>query len=396
MPELSDRINHPISTAELERRWTAVRSAMDARGIDVLVTQSSNPDWGYVRYLADLPHSGYGTTVIFPRSEPMTVVVHGPLGGDVAVDPAGDGELRGVQRVLMNPYFPAAHFTQQMDTDLTSTAMRPYGNRTVGVVGANHMPSPLVDSLRRDIAGGQLVDATDLVDEIKVIKSEEEQVLIRRTAQLQDAAMSAAIAAIKPGARDRDVAAAAEHVSRSMGSEYGVYMVGSSAPGDPAARPRPAHQQERVIQAGDIVAILVENSGPGGYYCELGRTAVLGRAPHRLLEEHVRVREAQQATLDRLRPGVSCAEIWQAHNDHMTALDRPIESRIHAHGQGYDLVERPVVRFDEPMPLRADMNITCHPAYVHEGLYSWICDNHLTRDGAPEAIHSFTAEITEV
>jgi hypothetical protein len=28
---LSERLNTPISTAELERRWAAVRTAMDAR-----------------------------------------------------------------------------------------------------------------------------------------------------------------------------------------------------------------------------------------------------------------------------------------------------------------------------------------------------------------------------
>src|SRR5260370_38757295 len=40
MPELSERLNTPISTAELERRWKAVRAAMERDRIDVLVMQN--------------------------------------------------------------------------------------------------------------------------------------------------------------------------------------------------------------------------------------------------------------------------------------------------------------------------------------------------------------------
>ena len=37
MADESERLNAPISTKELERRWTAVRKAMEAQKIDVLV-----------------------------------------------------------------------------------------------------------------------------------------------------------------------------------------------------------------------------------------------------------------------------------------------------------------------------------------------------------------------
>jgi hypothetical protein len=34
--QLSERLNTPISTAELDRRWAAVRAAMEADKIDVI------------------------------------------------------------------------------------------------------------------------------------------------------------------------------------------------------------------------------------------------------------------------------------------------------------------------------------------------------------------------
>jgi len=39
---MDERLFNPISTAELERRWTAVRKIMAERKIDALVMQNSN------------------------------------------------------------------------------------------------------------------------------------------------------------------------------------------------------------------------------------------------------------------------------------------------------------------------------------------------------------------
>ena len=73
---LSERLNTPISTAELERRWRLVRAAMEREKIDVLLMQNNNDHMGgYVRYFTDMPATnGYPNTVIFPRDDEMTVV----------------------------------------------------------------------------------------------------------------------------------------------------------------------------------------------------------------------------------------------------------------------------------------------------------------------------------
>ena len=83
MAELSERLNTPISTTELQRRWTAVRAAMQAQKIDVLLMQNNNDYMGgYVKYFTDMPATnGYPNTVVFPREDDMTVVCQGPFGG---------------------------------------------------------------------------------------------------------------------------------------------------------------------------------------------------------------------------------------------------------------------------------------------------------------------------
>ena len=53
---LSERLNTPISTAELERRWQVVRAAMAQAKIDALLMQNNNDYMGgYVKYFTDLP-----------------------------------------------------------------------------------------------------------------------------------------------------------------------------------------------------------------------------------------------------------------------------------------------------------------------------------------------------
>ena len=97
---LSERLNTPISNAELERRWRAVRAAMEREKIDVLLMQNNNDHMGgYVRYFTDMPATnGYPNTVVFPRDDEMTVVCQGPFGGSEAPGAGGDQSWRGVKQ----------------------------------------------------------------------------------------------------------------------------------------------------------------------------------------------------------------------------------------------------------------------------------------------------------
>ena len=178
-----------------------------------------------------------------------------------------------------------------------------------------------------------------------------------------------------------------------LGGEQGIYLCASMAPGEPALF-GPRHMQDRVIRAGDRFALLVETNGPGGQYAELGRMCVLGEPDESMLEDLEFVLEAQRKTLELLRPGTPCAEAFAGYNEFMREHGRPQEERIHCHSQGYDLVERPLIRADETFSVEANMNITCHPGYVRDGHLAWICDNFLLGEGgAIERLHRFPQTI---
>ena len=133
-------------------------------------------------------------------------------------------------------------------------------------------------------SNARFVDASDLVDRIKVIKSPEERELVRRAAAMQDGAMRAAFAAVEPGMRDSDIAAIAQCYSQRHGSENGIYLCASMPLGKPSNFGQ-RHYQNRVIQEGDVIALLVEDSGPGGMYTELGRTCVVGKVSQEMKDE---------------------------------------------------------------------------------------------------------------
>lgn len=398
MVELSEKLNTPISTQELERRWAAVRAAMEEHGIDVLVMQNNNDHMGgYVKYFTDMPATnGYPRTVVFPKDDAMTMVSQGPLDVDRQIPVEGDGMLRGVKRVLTTPSYASAHFTKDYDPELAVKALQPFAKGTIGFLGTYQMSYAATDYIMKAFPDAEYVDASEAVDHIKVIKSDEELALIRRSAAMQDAAMEAAFAAIEPGMKDSDIAALARQVSEEIGSEQGIYLCASAPLGRPATF-GPRHMQNRVIQEGDQYVLLVENNGPGGFYTELGRTCVLGKVSQRLQDEFAFTLEARKFTLGLLEPGTPAKDIWDAYNAFMRENGRPEERRLYCHGQGYDLVERPLIRHDETMTIEANMNIVIHPTYVLDDLMSWVCDNYIIGpEGPGERLHKYPEEIVEI
>src|SRR5438034_6811602 len=107
--------------------------------------------------------------------------------------------------------------------------------------------------------------------------------------------------------------------------------------------------QGRTLRAGDHLVLLIENNGPGGFFAEIARTLVLGKASNELIDGFEAMKEAQIHTLALMKPGASCRDIAIAHDAYMKQRGLPPELRLYAHSQGYDMVERPMLRADESM-----------------------------------------------
>jgi hypothetical protein len=139
--EMNERLLNPVSNAELDRRWTAVRAAMADHGIDALIVQSNN-DWlgGHAKWLTDHPATnGYPKTVVFHANDWMTVVDMGPRGGRRKL--GGNDEVhRGVGEILTTPAFTSVAYTDEYQAELVVSDIKRRRYGAVGIAGGGALP----------------------------------------------------------------------------------------------------------------------------------------------------------------------------------------------------------------------------------------------------------------
>jgi Xaa-Pro aminopeptidase len=393
----ASRILTRISGAELARRWSAVHRTMQDRGIDAVVMQNTN-DWlgGYVKWFTDLPaNNGYPRTVVFNADAPMTVVEMGPSNVR-RMFASGETLHRGVGEMLCTPSFTSIEYTDRDDVELAIEALRRHPNRTIGLIAPGALPYAFVSALKQQFAATCFIDVTADIDAIKAIKSEEEIALIRRTAQVQDEVFAEVLKVIGPGLRDIDVTSIAQRRGQILGSEQGIFLGGSSPLGirSPFV---PRYMQGRTLEKGDHLSLLIEINGPGGFYTEIARTVVLGKASSELKDAFAAVKAAQEYSLSLMKPGTPVKEIFAKHNAYMTSNGMPAEARLYAHGQGYDMVERPLIRQDDDMTLQQGMCLAVHPGYETPSLFAVICDNYLIEAHGPgDCLHQTAKTLFEI
>ena len=386
------RMRDPVSTAELERRWAATRAAMRTAGLDAIVVQSKE-DWmnGYSRWFTDQPATNaYPRSVIFPLEGLMTTCDVGDYGKEMALD-GNDPMQRGVGRRVFVPSFNGAvDYNGRYDAELMATEIRRNGYRNVGLVCPNGMYHGFVAGLQERLKDVGLVNASDLVDTIKAVKSAEEIGMLKRTAAMQDEIFARLLDYLRPGMKEYEVTAWIQYQGQLRGSNQGLHFC-PSAPTPPFV-PMNRYHQSREIGKADAVFVLIENNGPGGMYTELGRVITMGKASQQLQDALAANRAAQAYDLSLMKPGAKCSEIFAVHNEYMRSDGHTDKKRILSHGQGYEMVERPLIRHDENMVLRENMHLAIHP---HGGVQ--LIDNYVIGPNGPlECLHRTPKEIFEV
>jgi Xaa-Pro aminopeptidase len=388
-----ERLTKGVSSLELERRWALAREIMSENRVDYLLMRNDDEYLGgYIKWFSDFSarHS-YPQTVIFPHDDEMTLIRSGPFPPGEPSPP--QWAIRGVKQRLNAPFFPSAHYTHTYDAEYAVSVLKEKKDAVIGLVGKSYIPLNFYEYLVKHLPGARFVDMTDQIDHIKVVKSAEEIELIKATARMQDEAMEELRGKIRPGMRDFELFAEAERAVTIRGSERQLVLVGSAPKGIPAPF-ETRRYQNRVIQEGDQIALLIEVNGPGGFYTEIARLFSIGPPSQELVDAFANAVEGQRNALNLLKPGVEPSEILAANNKFLKRKGYKPELRLFAHGQGYDLVERPLFIKDETMALKAGMNLTVHPTTATDTVWGHICDNYLIGpDGPGECLHRTPKEI---
>jgi Xaa-Pro aminopeptidase len=339
------RLVPSVSSGELERRWRAAREMMQDRKIDFLLMRQDEEYYGgYVRWFS----------AVAPR--------HG--------------------------------YTNTLDAELAVGVLGKKKGATIGWVGMSSLNAPFYNYVTKHLPGATFVDVTDAIDYLKAMKSPEEIEFIKGTAALQDAALDYVRQRIRPGMKDLDIHAEADYISTKLGSTRLQVLISSYHPGEEPMGFMGRHFMNRVVREGDQVVVLLEGNGPGGFYTEIARVFSLGEPAQEAKDGFACAVEAQKLTVSMLEPGANPKDIWDANNEFLQKNGSGPEGRLYAHGEGYELVERPAVRYDEPMKIRAGMNIAVHPVWKNSRTWITLCDNYLvTENGVAPCLHKTPKEI---
>ncbi|WP_119459168.1 M24 family metallopeptidase [Rhodospirillaceae bacterium SYSU D60014] len=176
-----------------------------------------------------------------------------------------------------------------------------------------------------------LMDASDLVSRLRVIKSPAEIAYVRKAAELADAALDEANRLAGPGMFEGDIIAAMQGaVFRGGGDDpSNEYIIGS---GRDALLCR-YFTGRRHLDPQDQLTI--EFAGVYRHYHScLMRTLCIGKAPERQVEMHKAAVDALEACKEALKPGRPIGEVFDAH---ARVLD---DAGYHAHrmnATGYSL-----------------------------------------------------------
>ena len=372
-----ERWRFAISDQELERRWSSVRAEMAKQDIDCLIINAyDNMLGGYLRWFTDIPVADYPLSVLFHQEGDMTFIGHGGPSGR-SLSPA---MARGVGNAPATPMMPTLCYTDRYVPGIMIDTIKRRSYKKVGFVAMATIPASMYKFLTEELPSVEFVDATELVDYIKAIKSPEEIERIRWSAAVHDKVYAAMPAIFRPDRYEYEITNDIRALGGELGAECIINVSIGTDPNTPVKGVVP--WQYRRTKMGDKMFCLIELNGPGGYYSEALRTLVLGEPP----KEYVQAADTAAKCLDliasMMKPGAKCPDLFRANNEYLVAHGYLPEGRLFGHGQGYDMVERPAFVPAETMALAENMYVACHPGAVDGKVVGLACSNFLiTKDG---------------
>ena len=337
----------------LAARHVRVRRAIEALGLDALiVTTPAN-----MRYLAN--HVGTaGTLLVTPRE------IH------LLIDFRYKEAVRSVQESQSAcPGLRVWDVPDSYDEALVSTTTA-LGTSAVGIE-AGHLTVARQEWLLRTWQGrgaGITLRSTErVVEQFRLVKDEDEVMVMRRAAQGLTAVAAEAFGAVREGVSEREVASVIETALRRAGYERPAFdTIVASGPNGALPHYRAGH---RTLHRGDLV-VLDFGGVLDGYCSDLTRTVSVGQPSPDAARLHAAVREAQSAAIEAVRPGRATTDVDAAARQVLVAHGLG-EAFGHGtgHGLGLDVHEEPRVskpRSDvQPVRLEAGMVFTIEPgAYL--------------------------------
>jgi len=244
--------------------------------------------------------------------------------------------------------------------------------------GASGMWGYRGPTIVKKLPEAKFADASDVVPDMRIVKSDEEIELIRESCKWANLAVSLLQDYSSEGLWDAIVAleAMAEvsiTMKRTLGPDYqpkrSIYPVSAGFRGQIGEMSAVPHSMstKRLIRKGDVI-IAEAAADIGGYNCELERTMIVGEPSAKQKRYFEVMTSAQEAAFEAFKPGAKCSEIDKATITVFKKAGMINFVEHHAgHGLGLDGHEPPWLDIGNEKPLRAGMVLSCEPGFYEVG-----------------------------
>jgi len=245
-------------------------------------------------------------------------------------------------------------------------ALKGRGVRRLGFE-AEHLSYDRASRLMGKLGERRCKPTTNIVETVRSIKEPTEVAAIRKAVRLNERGFRHILPLLRPGVTEREIAIELEFFFMTNGGEgFAFDPIIAFGPG--AAVPH--HDTgRRKLRETDVV--LVDwGVRVHGYSSDLTRTLLPPRMPRRVREVYQVVLEAQQAAIERIRPGAKLATPDTTARAVMKKAGYA-ERFIHAlgHGIGLDVHEPPTLAGRVEGVLRPGMVVTVEPGIYLPGQY---------------------------
>ncbi|MDH3689127.1 MAG: Xaa-Pro peptidase family protein [Gammaproteobacteria bacterium] len=284
--------------------------------------------------------------------------------------------------------------------DILQDLMQPrdYLKRRIGLeVPYYYLSVPDHAKIQGMLGGTTVVDATRLIEDLKLVKSSAEIAYVRRAAEIANAAMQVAQNAMVEGATECEVAGAVYHTLLAQGGDSPASPL-NLVSGDRSCFAHGA-PTERALRRGD--SINIEFGGAYKRYCTtIGRQFCIGQPDDRLLEVYEIVRGACDACIELMTPGTPAVVPHDVAKK--IIADHGFDTnRVHTSGYGIAPGYPPswgesIHMFgDSEYLLESGMNLSVEPpVFIHEErLGVRLIDNILITEDGPELLTSYNRDL---
>jgi Xaa-Pro dipeptidase len=328
-----------------EERRQRLSAAMHEAGIDCMVLYGNAWQGDYLRYGADFGIlEGHGLALVSAAGEV-----------ELFLDSATDAERAEIEAPGVRVHF-AAPIAPAVGARLDRMA-----NARLAAAPRRFLPRWLTDTAR----GFALTDATALVDRLLMHKSPAEVAAVRRAARLADEAYVEFIRAVRPGRRQYEIVADIEAYLRGRGCPDNFMIIGSGGKDVLGMAP----PSERRIAAGDLVTTEL-TPAVQGYFAQICRTLVVGKANEAQRRAFAVYVEALEAGIAAVRPGARAADVAKAENDvfrkhNLGDYTTSQWTRVRGHAMGLFADSKPHILEDVETVLEPGMTLIVHPNTYH-------------------------------